>query len=96
MSRLQNGSHPATPGMPPDETTSGLLDALNAMLEAMRRLETLAQRLRDRAVNGPPLTTAESADAERELFVVREIPRYSRVASLCSAKTCDRCEIRRR
>ena len=58
--------------MPPDETTSGLLDALDAMLEAMRRLETLAERLRDRTVNGPPLTTAESADAERELFVVRE------------------------
>ena len=38
----------------------------------MRRLETLTQRLRDRAVNGPLLTTAESADAERELSVVRE------------------------
>jgi hypothetical protein len=58
--------------MPPDETISGLLDALAAMLEAMQRLETLAQRLRDRAVNGPLLTRAESAHAERELFVVRE------------------------
>jgi hypothetical protein len=41
-------------------------------LEAMRRLVTLTQRLRDRAVNGPPLTTAESADAEPEFFVARE------------------------
>jgi hypothetical protein len=38
----------------------------------MRRLETLAQRLRDRAMNGPPLTAAECAHAERELFVVRD------------------------
>ena len=44
----------------------------NAIVEAMRRLETLAQRRRDRALNGPPLTTAQPADAERELLVVRE------------------------
>ena len=46
--------------MPPDETISGLLDALDALLEAMRRLETLAQRLRDRAVNGPTADTLVS------------------------------------
>ncbi len=58
--------------MPPDETTRGLLDALDPLLEAMQRLETLAQRLRDRAANGPPLSAMESADAERELSIVRE------------------------
>jgi hypothetical protein len=63
---------PARLGSPPDETTCGLLDALDAVLEAMERLERLARRLRHRAANGPPLTTAESADAERELVVVRE------------------------
>jgi len=54
--------------MPLDETTRSLLDAL----EAMQRLETLAQRLRDRAANGPPLSAMESADAEREWSIVRE------------------------
>jgi hypothetical protein len=45
---------------------------MEAMLEAMQRLETLAQRLRHRAANGPPLSAMEPADAEREFSIVRE------------------------
>lgn len=57
--------------MPLDEPARGLLDALDALLEAMQRLQTLADRLRERAANGPPLSAMESADAERELSVAR-------------------------
>ena len=58
--------------MPLDETTRGLLDTADALLQAVRRLQTLAARLHARAVTGPPLSAVESADVERELGVTDE------------------------
>jgi hypothetical protein len=50
----------------------GLLDALDATIEAARRLTTLAERLLTRAASGPLLTDRERADGTSELATAKE------------------------
>ena len=51
---------------------SKLLDAVEALLDAIRRFETLAEELRVRACQIPPLMAKEAINAEQELAVARE------------------------
>ena len=55
-----------------DTSTQSLLAAMDALLEAIRRLTVLAERLRVRAESGPRLTAIEDADARHELAIARE------------------------
>jgi 5-methylcytosine-specific restriction endonuclease McrA len=61
-----------TPMATPNEPyVQSLLAGYDQLLEAMRRLLVLSERLVDRATNGPSLTADEVRDAQHELTIAR-------------------------
>ena len=58
--------------MPDDPEVTELVAANTHLLDAMRRLVTLGDRLAARATSGPTLTPREAQDARAELDGVRE------------------------
>ncbi len=58
--------------MPDDHEVNALLAANAHLLEAMRRLVTLGDRLAARATCGPTLTPDEAQDARAELDAARD------------------------
>jgi hypothetical protein len=56
--------------MTDDSEVTELLDATSELLEGLRRMTTLAERLMERAT-GEPLTEQEARDARRELDTTR-------------------------
>jgi hypothetical protein len=58
--------------MTDDPEVTALLSANAHLLDAMRRLVTLGDRLAARATSGPTLTPDEARDARAELDAARE------------------------
>jgi hypothetical protein len=56
-----------------DLEVEALLDAADALLETLRRSLLQSERLRDRAVNGVPVTPAEEAGVHGEIERTRAI-----------------------
>jgi hypothetical protein len=67
---------------PDDPELLALLDSYAELLEALRRLTTLSERLLERAEGRKPLTSQEAADARRELEITRSIERLEAMLTM--------------